>query len=39
MVKECETKVYPITYYLKIMELILAIDLESEQKWSSLSQA
>ncbi len=35
---QMEKKTLPISYYLKIMQLVLAIGVESEEKWSLLSQ-
>jgi hypothetical protein len=35
---QIEKKAQPVTYYLKIFQLILAIDIESEEKWAELTQ-
>ena len=33
-----EEKTYPISYYLKIMQLVLAINIESEERWLGMTQ-
>jgi hypothetical protein len=38
MSQHFEDKIKPITYYLKLMQLVLAIGIESEEKWELLSQ-